>query len=239
MTRPLLIIRPQPDADATAERARALGLEPRLYPLFDAAPLDWQPPDPGRFDAVLLTSANTIRHGGEALARYRHLPVYAVGARTAEAARSFGFPEVVTAGPDAQTTVRRMSEEGHRAVFHPGGAHVRAVDPDALDLLHVPVYHMVESGKAEGLAAALHDRPVVLVHSPRAGERLRALIEEASMSQIGIVAISPAALDACGPGWGRAVAAETPDDPAMLALTRQICHKAPMSPSAPGLAGQE
>ncbi|MGD9811804.1 MAG: uroporphyrinogen-III synthase, partial [Sphingobium sp.] len=60
----VLILRPQPGADATAGRAKELGLEPSIYSLFATEPLAWTAPDPAGFDAVLLTSANTLRHGG-------------------------------------------------------------------------------------------------------------------------------------------------------------------------------
>ena len=42
----VLILRPQPGADETAARARALGLEPLVAPLFTVRPLAWTPPDP-------------------------------------------------------------------------------------------------------------------------------------------------------------------------------------------------
>ncbi len=44
----LLVLRPQPGADETAARARALGLEPVVAPLFSVRPLHWTPPDPDR-----------------------------------------------------------------------------------------------------------------------------------------------------------------------------------------------
>ena len=61
----MLILRPQPGADETAARARTLGLEPVVAPLFTIRPLAWEPPDPAEFDAVLLTSANAARHANQ------------------------------------------------------------------------------------------------------------------------------------------------------------------------------
>ncbi|MBC7987264.1 MAG: uroporphyrinogen-III synthase, partial [Sphingomonadaceae bacterium] len=88
MSRNLLIVRPEPGASATAQRARTRGWEPLVAPLFAIAPLAWAPRDPAAFDALLLTSANAVSHGGKALGKYRELPVYAVGAATAAAARA-------------------------------------------------------------------------------------------------------------------------------------------------------
>src|SRR5688572_19197975 len=89
--RRLVIVRPEPGASATAQRARAIGLDALTMPLFKAEPVEWQVPDPGQFDALLLTSANAVRHAGAGLGRLRDLPVYAVGEATAAAARDAGF----------------------------------------------------------------------------------------------------------------------------------------------------
>ena len=52
MTR-LLVLRPQPGADTTAARARALGFEPVIAPLFEVRAVPWDAPDPAAYDAVL------------------------------------------------------------------------------------------------------------------------------------------------------------------------------------------
>src|SRR4051794_25280604 len=89
--RRLVVLRPEPGASATAERARMLGLEPVMVPLFEVEPVAWQAPDAARFDALLLTSANAVRMGGEELSKLRRLPVHAVGEATARSALDAGF----------------------------------------------------------------------------------------------------------------------------------------------------
>src|SRR5690606_10040333 len=76
--RPLIILRPEPGAGRTAARAARMGLTAHLCPLFEARALDWAAPSPGRFDALLLTSAQTVRMAGPQLDQYRALPAYAV-----------------------------------------------------------------------------------------------------------------------------------------------------------------
>ena len=98
--RRLFILRPEPGASATAERARALGLDCVRVPLFEVEPLPWSAPDPAAFDGLLLTSANALRCGGDQLARLRSLPVHAIGEATADAARASGF-DVATTGDGA------------------------------------------------------------------------------------------------------------------------------------------
>src|SRR4051794_3763585 len=95
MTR-VLVLRPEPGASATAERARALGLEAIASPLFEIQPVEWRSPDPNRFDGLLLTSANAVRHGQGQLRELHSLKVYAVGDATAEAARERGFEIAAT-----------------------------------------------------------------------------------------------------------------------------------------------
>ena len=62
MTR-IVVLRPEPGNADTCAKLRGLGLEPLAMPVFTVVPVAWTPPDVGTFDAVLLTSANAIRHG--------------------------------------------------------------------------------------------------------------------------------------------------------------------------------
>ena len=60
MTRPLLVLRPQPGADATAARAERRGLRAIVAPLFRIEQRAWDMPEEP-FDALLITSANCAR----------------------------------------------------------------------------------------------------------------------------------------------------------------------------------
>ena len=220
----LLICRPQPGADATAEMVRAMGMEALLYPLFRVVSLDWDAPDPAAFDALMLTSANTLRHGGPALDRYRGLPAFAVGEATASAARERGFGPVTVAGPDAPALIDAIVGAGHRHVLHPGGADIRSADPGPLRITRRAVYRSTETGDAQGLKERLRHTDAILAHSPRAARRLAELIPRERRGALALLAISPAAREAAGPGWRHALAAPVPDDAALLALAHQICE---------------
>jgi uroporphyrinogen-III synthase len=210
----LLIVRPQPGADETAKRARALGLEPIVAPLFETHPLDWVPRDPGGFDAILLTSANAARLGGEALLPLLALPCYAVGERTAEAARAAGFANVM-AGPSDGAALAAMAErDGARAMLHLGGRdHVPLAGAT-----HIAVYASEPSG---ALPANLGE-VLVLVHSARAAERLAGLATD--RGRIAIAAISAEAAAAAGGGWRRVAIAAAPRDEALLELAAKLCQ---------------
>ena len=93
----LLVTRPEPDATRTAETLRARGHDVLVAPLL--ATLSIAADFAGPYDGVLMTSANAAR----ALAAHprrddlTRLTCYTVGARTAEAARTTGFTNTVSA----------------------------------------------------------------------------------------------------------------------------------------------
>jgi uroporphyrinogen-III synthase len=224
MTRSLLIVRPEPGASRTVALASERGFTSRSYPLYAVTAHDWTAPDPAEFDALLFTSANAARLGGQQLARYRHLPTFAVGEATARAARAAGCANVTVGTGGAQDVARLAAAKGHARLLHPCGVHVRAFDPGPLRIMRVCVYASVERGDATGLAAAIAPGMIALVHSPRAGQRLAALVPMRQRANLHLVAISPATLEAAGQGWASLAAAPTPDDKAMLALAAALCE---------------
>ena len=100
----ILVTRPQPDNAATVAALRALGFEALPAPMLRFEPVAFQLDDADAgFGAVIVTSANALRaiEGKAALARLTALPLFAVGERTAQAARDVGFSNVISADGDA------------------------------------------------------------------------------------------------------------------------------------------
>lgn len=218
--RPLIILRPAPGAGRTAHKAMAMGLAVRLCPLFAAEALAWTPPSAGDFDALLVTSAQAVRFGGAALQAYRALPAYAVGAATAEALREAGFADPVAGDGDASAIAARIAADGLRAVLHLSGEAAAPMDAGPLRVTRVPVYRMMPlSCDPLDLSGG-----VLLVHSAAAGARLAEIVPENQRTTSDVMAISPAALAACGSGWRSAQAADAPNDAAVLALARRLCE---------------
>lgn len=219
-----MILRPQPGAAATARRAAALGLEPIVAPLFEIRPIAWEPPSPGRFDAVLLTSANGARCAGADLARFASLPCYAVGAATGAAARAAGFGDVRASSGDGAAAVAAMAADGVGAALHLCGRDHKALRHDRIAIARRIVYasetaaHLTEESEA-----AIAARAVVLVHSPRAGALLADLVSE--RDTISLAAISAAAASAAGDGWRSVSVAAAPSDAALLELAVKLCHE--------------
>jgi uroporphyrinogen-III synthase len=217
MTR-LLVLRPQPGADATAARARALGLDPIVAPLFEIRPVAWAAPDPAAFDAVLMTSANAARFAD--LVAFRHLPLYAVGKATAAAARHTGFDTIVTGEADARAAIDMAVAAGKRRLFHPVGREHVAADPSGAMIERRIVYASERCGAPE----LPGDAPLVaLLHSTRAAHVFAELV--APTPRIAIAAISPAVAVAAGQGWGPLAIAEAPDDECLLAAAARLCDQ--------------
>ena len=223
MSLPLLVLRPEPGASATVRRAEERGLLPIRYPLFKVHASAWEPPDPAGFDAMLLTSANTLRCAGPQLDLYRHLPVFAVGEATADAARARGFSIAAVGHSGAQTISEIIAARGHGRVFHPGGRDRREFNSGPLSIIRLCVYESVEAGTAEGLAAIMPEEAVALLHSPRGAVRLARLVPTMERRRLHLAAVSPAVLDAAGVGWASGHAAPMPKDEALLALAATLC----------------
>jgi uroporphyrinogen-III synthase len=222
--RPLLVLRPEPGAAATVARAQAAGFEAIAAPLFTTSPLAWDAPAAHAHDALMLTSANAVRHSGPGLDLYRSLPVYAVGEATASAAREAGFQDVRIGARDAAALVALMVRDGIHRPLHLAGRDYRDV-PTTLTIERRLVYAAEPVAALPGAAhIALERQAVALIHSPRAGALLARLLAEAGIdaSHVPVAAISAAA--AAGP-WRAVAIAAAPDDGALLAAAAGLCEK--------------
>ena len=218
----VLIVRPEPGASASAERARALGLEPVIAPLFRIRPLPWEAPDPSGFDAVLLTSANAARNAGAGLAAFTQLRCYAVGESSADAARDAGFADVRTGPGDGAAAAAMMDEHGVTRAIHPCGRDRAGLGEIRVEIVPAPVYAADALDRLPDAAvAALRGGALLLVHSPRAGALLARLVGE--KADVAIAAISAAAAEATGEGWGSVAVAGAPSDEALLELAAKLC----------------
>jgi uroporphyrinogen-III synthase len=107
----VVVTRPQADGERTASALRARGHEVLVAPLMkvESLPADLN----GNWAAVAVTSANApgaiaANPGGKALFA---LPLFAVGQRSAEAARQAGFTNVTSAGGDVRDLVRTLTAQ--------------------------------------------------------------------------------------------------------------------------------
>jgi uroporphyrinogen-III synthase len=217
--RKLLLLRPEPGLSVSVERATAMGLDVVSCPLFRVEPVDWVAPNSAGYDALLLTSANAVRYGGTGLEALRHLPVHAVGAATAAAARGAGF-HVRSIGSGDLSDLLAGLPTSLKLLWLAGEDRREAQSREGIDIRIVYRSCPIEAPVLPSLEGM-----VVAVHSPRAGSRLAELA--GSRAGTAIAAISAAAAEACETGWERIEIAGQPDDSAVLALAAMLCHTMP------------
>lgn len=214
MSRPIAVLRPEPGNRATAAAIEARGGTAIRLPLFAVHPLAWQAPDPAGFDALILTSANAVRHAGPGLAALAALPVHAVGQATAAAARGAGLPVVAVGKDGAAELIAAASASGVRRALHLAGRE-HTLRPGGIVARILPVY----ASEPIDLPADACERlggSVALVQSARAARRLAELIPVTSRARIALVAASAAVAVAAGEGWHGVTIAPSPDSGALI-----------------------
>jgi uroporphyrinogen-III synthase len=216
----LLIIRPQPGADATARLARLAGIEPVTSPLFEIQPLAWLAKDPAHYDALMLTSTNAVRHAGAALAALLPLPVYAVGEATANAARAAGFHVIFAGGTDANALLVQAAANGDaRLLWLTGGHQSRINLPPGVTLDSALVYNSAALAPAQAFIELLSSPILVALHSVRAARHFLTICEAHGIDKntISIAALSPSIAESAAEGWQDVLISDAPNDAALMA----------------------
>lgn len=178
------ITRAQPGADVTAERVRALGHDAVVAPLLAVKVLPDVEVDLRGVAALAFTSANGVRAFADASGE-RSLKVFAVGAATAQAARSAGFRSVLSADGDVEAlaegiAVRRGELRG--AVLHPGAAEpagdlAGSLEKHGVEARRLILYETAPVALGAAEAADLARCDAVLLHSPRASQVLAKVLK--------------------------------------------------------------
>jgi uroporphyrinogen-III synthase len=191
-------------------------------PLFAVEPVAWRAPSPEGFDALLLTSANAIRHGGPELERLSTLPAHCVGEATAAAARDAGFAVAGVGSGGVEALLRSVPPD--LRLLHLCGVDRYEPEEPSHSIAGIAVYRSETLPPPENFGRI--EGSVVAVHSPRAAAHLAALATEMRIQRqsVAIAAISSRAAGAAGDGWARVEAAAEPDDSALLALASRLCN---------------
>lgn len=218
MSRRVLVLRPEPGNAETCARAQAAGLTPIALPLFALTPRAWVTPDPRDHDALILTSANTVRLAGPQLAALALLPAYAVGEATAQAAHEAGLKVARTGMQDAAALIEAAAHAGVARALYLGAAET-AVAPGGIIAAARTVYASMPSSVSPAQLAKAAADAIALLHSPRAAARFAALFGEsgAQRDTVTVAALSPAVARAVGVGWARIKVAKAPTDAALIA----------------------
>ena len=112
----ILVTRPQPDNDTSSAALRARGFDVLPAPMLRFERLPFHDDADIHYGAVIVTSANALRAIADQPIKETllKLPLFAVGERTAGAAREIGFAKVISADGDA-TALRDLLLERVKA----------------------------------------------------------------------------------------------------------------------------
>jgi len=230
----VLVTRPEPGATETAGRLEAMGFLPIALPLHEIRPL---PVDAGAVpddaSAVAITSANAIRHAPSALVeRLRHLPCFAVGASTTEAAIAAGFSNVIDGGGDAEALAETVLGQCPVGLLAYLCGRIRRPVFEKRLAGGAIVVHVLETYDTVGLSHSTeevlnlttrHRIDYALVYSANAADVLAATMRQPGLEYLFentiFACISGRVAEAFG-GWphDRIRTAAKPDEPALLSI---------------------
>lgn len=229
----VLVTRPYDDAERTAAELKARGHDAVIAPLLEIRFRDGPQLALDGVQAILATSAN----GARALARRtprRDIPVFAVGAQTAEAARHAGFKTVKSADGDAAALAKaaaRWASPTGGALFHAAGAQTKGglaerLRASGFTVLCETLYEAVPVTVLPPIAAdALRQGTLdaALFYSPRSARTFAEAVTRAGLAAscagLEALCISQATADGLTPLSFRKIrVAARPDQDALLAL---------------------
>lgn len=230
----LIIIRPQPGCDATLTVARDLRLDAYGFPLFEVAPVAWEAPDPAGVDALLIGSANAVRHAGEQLQLYAGKPAYAVGRATAEVAQQAGFAIAMVGSGGLQAVLNRIDPAHGHLLRLAGRERTDLTPPAGFEMTERVTYESRALAMPQELAKMLASPAVVMLHSAEAARHFAAECDRWAVERahIALAAMGPRIANAAGAGWEQLEIAAKPEDTALLALARNMCKSTDGSSAA-------
>jgi uroporphyrinogen-III synthase len=228
MSLPILAIRPEPGCSATVAAGKAVGLTIEACPLSELHSVPWNLP-PGEFDALLLGSANALRLGGPLVDNLVDKPVYAVGEATAEAARRRGLQVARVGHGGLQALLDGLAGASLHLLRLAGRERVPLTPPAGISLETAIVYESITLPLPEPAAELLRSGALVLLHSAAAARHFAAECGRLAIHRgdIRLAALGPRIGEAAGTGWAALRSAAEPNEAALLALTREMCHDPP------------
>ena len=225
MSLPILAIRPEPGCSATVAAGAAQGLAITACPLADIRPVPWSVPA-GEFDGLLLGSGNALRHGGALVDKLVGKPVYAVAEATADAARQRGFQVGAVGHGGLQALLDSLAGQTLRLLRLAGRERVPLAPPPGIAIETAIAYESLPRPLPEETAERLSAGALVLLHSAAAAGHFAGECDRLAVPRgaVRLAALSARIGAAAGPGWAALRSAGEPNDAALLALARELCH---------------
>jgi len=146
----LLVTRPAPDNRETARLLQKAGFNVELLPLLEFKALDFELPASEEFAAIAVTSTNALRalKQKNALKNFFHLPLFAVGQKTAKQAETLGFANVRAANGNLLSLVDLIKASRLKGtLFYPAARQLSGdlgsmLGQKELIVRTVPIYEM-------------------------------------------------------------------------------------------------
>jgi uroporphyrinogen-III synthase len=239
----ILVTRPGPDNATTADALRQRGFDALLAPALRFEPLPIRYDDTIRYAGLIVTSANALRaiRSHPLSGQLIDLPVYAVGRRTADAARQAGFADVRSADGDVAALRDLVADAIPKRARKPPLLYLSGSDisgdiasglaGDGIAVTTLTVYRMVpvaDLSDSVGAAFAAQTIEAILHYSPRSAAAFVSAIRSAGLEITALalpqVCISEAAARVLREaGATRLVVSERPQESAVLdALERTL-----------------
>lgn len=223
------MLRPEPGLASTLAAVRACGLQAAACPLFAIEPVAWDVPPDASFDALLIGSANAVRHGGMALRRLAHLPVIAVGEASARVAREAGLTvsRAGTGGLQAMLDTLARESQPMRLLRLAGEAHVPLALPAGMAMTEAIVYRAAPLPIDAATADRLRGGGVALLHSGEAARRFASECDRLGIprARLALAILAPRIAALAGSGWGEVGIAEGMSAGELLELAKEMCQK--------------
>lgn len=223
----ILAIRPEPGCAATVALGAKMDLAIAGHPLFAVEPVAWRAKPAENYDAVLLGSANAVRHAGPGLDALTALPALCVGTTTADAARDAGFTIAAIGSGGLQELLPVAAKGGfNRLLRLSGEAHVALSAPAGMTIDALVCYRVASLPIGRPLADTLRRGALVLLHSGEAAAHLAREIDRLAIPRdaIALACLAPRVGARAGHGWAAVEIAAEPADAPLLALARQMCQ---------------
>lgn len=231
----ILVTRPLPDGERTAQALSAAGHDVMLAPLTRIRPVAADVT--GAWAGVIITSINAIRALTRAqLEPLLALPLFAVGERSAAAARAAGFRDIHTPRSDAGDLVRlivsRRLGHSHPYLYLAGAERAADIEGElkrrGIAAVTMVVYRTVTTGFPPDLFDAIDHGSIdaVLHFSRRSAETYLAGAKDAGLLAAALkprqLCISGTVAETLAQAGANAVEiASRPDEASVLALVAQ------------------
>lgn len=219
----VVVTRPLEQATAIAASLTGLGHKAIILPLTEIVALPVAVLDVSGVTCVAVTSGNALRNSPPGLAgQVAGVPLFAVGDRTADAAREAGFEQVISARGDVAALaplVLENTKPGDRILYLCGRRRrptfEEAMETAGREVLLAETYETRQRSPEPGAAKLLTSADVVLVYAQSAAEALNKM--DISSSQAIFICMSERVATTLRAPAGNVRLIAHPDETSMLA----------------------